>query len=301
MLARLLDSATGKESFLVKNPVVGTILLATVGGSIPTLIKYALDGLGPWTVLAIRFISATIFLLPLVPTEYKNFEVAKELKFISIAGFCNPLFIALALVTISASVGPPAYAATPLLLYVVGVIRGERVLEATKVVGLLGGIAGVGLIVLTDETIRLSPTGLLFLALGVVSFSTFLYLTQITEAAQRIPAIARAFHFCLLSAIASATVAGYELLSDGLSSELKAAHILAVLAVGIVGTGWQYTFMQSMVEYQSGATTALFTMAQPVIGVLVAVALLSEPLTWPLAVGVGLVLIAVHLMTKTKR
>ena len=93
------------------------ILAAILGGSVPTLAKYALTVFPTFSLLSIRFFVACITLLPLIILCQKEFnlKMLKNLIMVGIVGAINPIILYISLKYTQASVSPLIYAATPLL------------------------------------------------------------------------------------------------------------------------------------------------------------------------------------------
>jgi len=277
------------NSPLIKFPILGVLVLAVGGGFVPTFAKLALEGMGSWTLLSIRFFFATLLLFSFIPSEKRTFGNVKELKIVSFAGFGNPLFLFLALPTISASIVPIAYSLTPALAYLFYVsFRGHK-LEFVKILSLLIGVAGVSIVIYFDSQIEFKlNTGLVLLCLGVISFSIFtIFSSEIQSARDHFyQPIDIAFHFCLVSLLASIPFTFFEIINDGgLHPDLGVSHIFYAFVIGSFGTAWQYLFMGSMFSAHKAVATSLFTLLQPIIGVLLSVILLDEPLTKWLVIG----------------
>lgn len=294
-----VDKLNHKNSVLLRYPFLGVFILAFVGGVTPVFTKIALTGLSPMSLIAIRFGLGSLFLFPFLNRNERSLRVAISLRYISLSGFANPLFVTFALLSISASIVPPAYALVPFLIYLFSLFNGSEKVSLVKLVLLLSGFLGVCLVAFNDETIglNLSP-GLFFLALAVVCFAAFILISQESLVVKTVSPTTRIFHFSLFSGVVAGLFALYEVLTSGFKPHISIWALLSVFFVGLVGTGWQYTFMQSMIKYNSGVVTSTFTLIQPVMGILAALVILSEPLTFGLVAGSIILLVSVFLFTK---
>lgn len=101
-----------------------------------------------------------------------------------------------------------------------------------------------------------------------------------------------------------ATLAGAQLvcaavwlipLTPATTSGVPAEAVVALLGLGVVGTGAAYLLMHGLLRERGATTTALINYPIPVVAVVLGVLVLDEPLTWNQPVGAAMVLAAVAL------
>jgi uncharacterized membrane protein len=74
---------------------------------------------------------------------------------------------------------------------------------------------------------------------------------------------------------------------------LSVAVVISVLALGAVGTGLAYVWNNNVVTAWGATNASTVTYLTPVLGVILGVAILREPLTWNEPVGAAIVIIGV--------
>lgn len=102
----------------LSNKTESAFFLAAVaafcGGSIVVAAKIALEVFEPFTIVFIRFLSAILFLIPLVvKTGEFKFSSIKQFIPVGIVGALNPILLFIALQYTQASVSPLIYASVP--------------------------------------------------------------------------------------------------------------------------------------------------------------------------------------------
>ena len=143
---------------------------------------------------------------------------------------------------------------------------------------------GLVLITLSGNTGG-SFTGILF-GLGAAGFYAAVIL--LNKSIRRIDGVARTF-LQLLAAIAA--LVPYVAPTGGVTlSGMNAAGWMCLLIVGIVHTGITYYLYFTSLKAISGQTAAILSYIDPLVAVLVSVALLREPLTIRQALGGALIL-----------
>jgi drug/metabolite transporter (DMT)-like permease len=76
---------------------------------------------------------------------------------------------------------------------------------------------------------------------------------------------------------------------------LSAAVVISVLALGAAGTGLAYVWNNNVVTAWGATNASTVTYLTPIVGVLLGVAILREPIGWNEPVGAAVVIIAVAL------
>jgi drug/metabolite transporter (DMT)-like permease len=74
---------------------------------------------------------------------------------------------------------------------------------------------------------------------------------------------------------------------------LSVAVVISVLALGAVGTGLAYVWNNNVVTAWGATNASTVTYLTPVVGVILGVAILREPLAWNEPVGAVIVIIGV--------
>lgn len=99
-----------KLSERLKDVFMLAITAAFLGGSVPVSAKIALEVFHPFTLIFIRFLTATLFLLPFVWKSgvLKKYRLQSFIP-VGIVGALNPILLFIALQYTQASVAPLIY------------------------------------------------------------------------------------------------------------------------------------------------------------------------------------------------
>ena len=185
------------------------------------------------------------------------------------------------------------------------VVRGERpgwrwaVATALAVVGCgllvgAGNRVGGGSAALTTAGADVNPLGVL-LALGAgVAYATYTVASKgLLE--EQPPDAAMAVVFCL-----SALLLLPLLFTGSLEWVLEPRGILVVLHLGLVATAASYVLFARGLRATPVATAVTLSLVEPVTAGLLGVVVLGERITWPAAVGIGLVFSGLALLSARK-
>ena len=283
------------------------IVAALAGGSIPPFAKVALEVFQPFTLIAIRFLSASLILLPLVRRNGElNHRVWGEVLWVSVIGAANPILLFVALQFTPSSVSPLIYAAVPLLtaLYLHTFRRTK--ISRVKLLGILVGFAGVAIIVLLplyqNSGIDLKSLGGNLLIFGAaVSFMFYGIFSSDKQQALRVSPVALTFYLSLVILICAIPLAAYELIHQPFDlAVIEPKHILSALIIGLVASSLFFLAYQKAIQLGNELTASLFTYLQPIAGIFFSVLLLGEEITLPFVVGGTLALIGAGLATRER-
>ncbi|KKR50032.1 hypothetical protein A3A55_01010 [Candidatus Roizmanbacteria bacterium RIFCSPLOWO2_01_FULL_40_14] len=277
--------------------IIGIIALtALCGSSVPVFAKIALEIFQPFTLVFIRFLLATISLLPFVKqTNELSFENFKKLFSIAFIGALNPILLFIALQTTQASVTPLIYASVPIMsAFYLQSVKKQKITK-DQYAGILIGFTGVCIIILLPLITSHQYTPLEMMSGNVLilfaSFAFMLYgfYSKSRQVNHAVSPIALTFYFSLVTLLLSAPFALYEVIKEPiLYSDIRWTHVVSALEIGIVGTSIFYFLYQYSLKISSAITASLFTYLQPVLTILLAIALLGEKITIPLIIGAAL-------------
>lgn len=272
------------------------VVAAFAGGSNPALAKYALESLGPFTTLSIRFGTAGLFLLPFVinANEVSSFRF-KQLFTTNLVGAINPILLFIALQFTQASFSPLIYAGVPAMtaLYV-ALVKKEKI-QSKQLLGILLGFLGVALIILLPlfQTggITVSVLGNGMIVLASLFFLAYGLMSKNKQHHYGISPLALTFYFCVTSLVVTIPFTLYEVMVIGLSTPVGPGHLISATLAGILGTGIFYLSYQFAIKHSTAITASLFTFLQPLFGISLAAVLLGEQIT-PLFVVGGILAVA---------
>ena len=274
--------------------IIGIIALtALCGSSVPVFAKIALEVFPTFTLVTIRFLLATLSLIPFVyrtkELSLGNFKMLFPVAFI---GALNPILLFIALQTTQASVTPLIYASVPIMsaLYLQSVKK-QKITEH-QMRGILIGFTGVCIIILLPliTSHRYTPLemmrGNMLILFASFAFMLYGFYSKSRQISHAVSPLALTFYFSLVTLLLSIPFALYEVIKDPvIFADIRWTHAVSALEVGLIGTSLFYFLYQYSLKISSEVTASLFTYLQPVLTILLAVTLLSEKITIPIVIG----------------
>ena len=275
------------------SPIVRLLTLALLWGSSFTFIKMSLEGVTPGQVVLFRLALGALLLLAFAALRGVRLPagarvwglVAVAAIFGNVAPF---LLLSHGEQTATAGVAGALVGATPLLTLALAaaVIPTER-LGSDAVVGLLVGFVGVVLVVAPWRDFDTSVAGGLACLGAAVSYAAgFVFVRKYLSALQ-IPALSLAAAQTLAATALQAPLTpalGWE------SPEFTTRVVVALLALGLLGTGLAYILYVRLISDLGAAKASSVNYVVPVVAVVLGVLVLGEPVTWQLVAGGALVL-----------
>lgn len=188
-------------------------------------------------------------------------------------------------------------ATTPLMtmVMVLLVVRGDR-LSREQVTGLILGAVGVAIIlrpwVMLRDTEALAGTGSAQLAcLGATACYGFGYAyTRRFIAPRRISAVSLAATQVVIAAIIGLALLPF--IGRG-SIQLTPRVVMAMLALGVLGTGIAYVWNQRVIREWGATAASTVTYLTPIVAVTLGYLVLGERLAWYEPVGAAVVLVGI--------
>ncbi|HWM40324.1 MAG TPA: DMT family transporter [Streptomyces sp.] len=270
-------------------------LLALAWGSSFLFIKICLDGLSPVQVVVGRMVFGAVLLgaimlvtrrrIPRDPSLWGHLTVVSQL--LCVLPFT---LFAWAEQEISSGLASIYNATTPLttLAFATVVLSAER-LTRDRGTGLVFGFVGV-LVIVGPWSIGSGDSGLLpqlaCLAATTSYGLAFVYLRRFVTG-RGVPAVTVAFVQVTAGAVVMVLLTP---LVARTPVQLTSSVVLSMVALGAASTGLAYVWNTNVVEAWGAANTAAVTYLTPVVGVVLGILVLREPLTWNQPVGAGLVI-----------
>jgi drug/metabolite transporter (DMT)-like permease len=203
-----------------------------------------------------------------------------------------------------ASVAPLIYACTPALtaLYIF-FATGTRITQK-QVAGIAIGLAGVAIIILyplldrVENPAAFRGNAIIFMA--AVAFMYYGVLSKQFQMQHKVSPLALTFSFSLVTLLAMIPFTIWEVTTmpggvSGIVSTVETRHVLAVLAMGILGTGMFYLVYQYAIAAGTELAANLFTYLQPVMTILMAVLFLQEQIGPAFVIGGVLAIIGARI------
>lgn len=270
------------------------VLLTALGSSlVPSFAKIALEEIDTFTLVLIRFSSAALLLLAISKTK-PSLNQWRDTLPVTVLGALNPLTLFVALENSPASIVPLLYALTPALTAGYFFAVGKHRISTKSTIGICLGLFGVLLILVgTQTTFEIASPLPFILIIAAVGFFTSFGIASNYKLASKdnnVTPESIAFYLCATTSLLALPLAGYETVQGTAFDQPTLKHLAAALTLGLFGTVLQQLFFQKAIHVSNATVASLFTYIQPLLGVLLAVLLLSEPLPL-LTIGGGLMVL----------
>jgi len=274
------------------------VLLAAMWGPSFLFIKVAVGEIPPLTLVLGRVTVGAAFLLAALWLNRRRLPAGRTLwrHFAVLALLQNALpwvLLSWGEQYIDSALASILNGTTPLFTILLAhfLVEDDR-LDASKVLGVLLGFAGLALLVLPSlgGGLRATTWGLL-----AVTVASALYGGAIIYARRHVrgqpPLVAPATQLSL----ASLFMVGPALLVDRpwTLPAPSATAVAALVALGIVGTGMAFIVYYRLLETANPTYVSMVTYVIPVFGVILGVLVLGERLTWHTLAGFALILLGV--------
>jgi len=276
------------------------LLLAFVWGSSFILMKIGLKSFSPEQAGALRILLASLALLPLSIRNLKKLQ-KKDLKSLLIAGFIGSFFPAFlfmkAETQINSSLAGMLNSLTPVFTLLVGMLFHQTVFRRVQGLGLLFGLAGAGGLILAGNGFQLGTVN--SYAFYIV-LATCFYAISINQIKAKLTHL-NGIQVTSLSFLFIGPVALVYLLTTNFESVLSnpswPVHLLALAALGIIGTAMAMLLMNSLIRYSSAVAASSVTYVIPIFAILWGV-LDGEKVTLLHLACMGLILSGVYLISR---
>lgn len=155
------------------------ILAAFVGGSNPIISKVGLREFPPFSLVAIRFLIALVFLLPgFLSSKIKINRQFWYCLFISLLSSANIILFSFGIKSTGANIGQTIYTAIPIITAIIMYLLTKDSYGFKKTLGIIIGFIGTIFVVflptLTNKTgITSGTTGNLLILTGALSYTTY--------------------------------------------------------------------------------------------------------------------------------
>lgn len=279
------------------------MVLAFVWGSSFILMKIGLKSFSPEQAGALRIILASLVLLPISIAQLKNLQ-KKDLKSLLIAGFIGSFFPAFlfmkAETQINSSLAGMLNSLTPVFTLIVGLLFHKTVFRWMQVVGLSLGLAGASGLILAGDGFSLGTVNSYAFYIVLATCFYAISINQIKSKLTHLTGIqVTSLSFLFIGPVALA----YLLTTDFapvLANPSWPVHLLALAALGIVGTALAMMLMNSLIRYSSAVAASSVTYIIPVFAIMWGV-FDGEKVTLLHLVCMAIVLAGVYLISRKSR
>jgi drug/metabolite transporter (DMT)-like permease len=247
------------------------MILAFIWGSSFILMKIGLKSFSPEQAGALRIVLASAVLLPLSVKQLKNLK-RKDLPSLLIAGFIGSFFPAflfmIAETRIDSSLAGMLNSLTPVFTLLVGLIFHKTLFRPMQGAGLMLGLAGAAGLILAGEGFRLGTVNSYAFYIVLATCFYAISINQIKSKLTHLTGIqVTSLSFLFIGPVAL----GY-LLTTNLTAVTSnpewPLHLLALAALGILGTAFAQMLMNSLIRYSSAVAASSVTYIIPIFAIL---------------------------------
>jgi drug/metabolite transporter (DMT)-like permease len=273
------------------------LLLAALWGGSFLFMRMAASVVGPaWLILA-RVGLAAIFLWMVAMWFKKGLQASRHWRHYLVLGFFNSalpfLLFAYAAQTISASLLSILNATAPMWAAVIARVWLKSELSMFKWVGMGTGLTGVAVLA-GVESITLPAGGIWAIAAGLAATLSYGITTNYTKVAPNVESFSNAHGSMWAATLVMIPLA----LATPMPAEVPMIPTgLAVLALGIICSGFAYLIYFRLIADFGGVSALTVTFLIPVFGTLWGAWFLDELVTWTTAGGGLLVVLGTALVT----
>lgn len=276
------------------------MVLAFIWGSSFILMKIGLKSFTPDQAGALRIVLASLVLLPVSLGQLKNLQ-RKDVPSLLVAGFVGSFFPAflfmIAETRIESSLAGMLNSLTPVFTLLVGLLFHKTVFRSMQAAGLLLGLAGATGLILAGEGFRLGTVnGYAF----YIVLATCFYAISINQIKSKLTHLT-GIQVTALSFLFIGPAALVYLLTTDLGAVAVhpdwPMHLLALAALGMIGTAFAQLLMNSLIRYSSAVAASSVTYVIPIFAILWGV-LDGEQVTLLHLLCMALILSGVYLISR---
>lgn len=279
-------------------------LISFIGGSLGVVNKFGLREIPPFGFVASRVIVSLVLISPwLFKTPIFISKARVKLLTFSLLATANIGLFILGINLTNVSIAAILYATVPIFTLIISyLIYGEKI-SPRKTTGIMLGLTGALIVGLTpilkkDQPQFGSLEGNLIIFLAVLIFSLHTALSK--KAQNRFSPRAITMAFIVTATIVLTPLAIWEWSTTNWLTSLTWKSALAILYVSAIGTVIYYFLYQQTVKTSSPFITSLSMYSTTIIGIMLAVVFLGEPLTTEIIIGSALSLSGIALATSQK-
>jgi len=273
--------------------------LAILWGSGFLFIKVALEGMSPIQIVLGRLIAAAVIMVGVIAYRKEHlprrFLPWTHLAVMAVVTNIAPYFLfAWAEQHITSSLAGVLNATTPLFTLLLAVSTHTERLTAPRLAGLALGFVGV---VVLAAPWQHGALGSSLLGIGAALLASLCYAASYVYA-RRFLTDGELSPLVLSSGQMIAGAILLTLLSPAVARQpvtLTTNVLTSVIILGVLGTGIAYVLNYRLIADEGATAASTVTYLLPIVAVILGVLILSEPLSWNLAVGGLVILVGVGL------
>jgi drug/metabolite transporter (DMT)-like permease len=275
------------------------IALSIIWGTPYLFIRIAVESIEPAVVVGLRVGIAALLLLPIAAARHQLLPALRQWRWV--AAFAV-LEIAIAFLTLGYAEQRLTSSLTALIIAMVPIAAAifarllglDPMLRGVRVLGLVIGLAGVATLV------GLDVEGAQFWGVGAALITVLGYASApmiISTKLADVPSLGVIAVALSINAVLYAPFVWWLWPSE----PAPASAWWSIVVLGIVPTAIAFVLLFALIAEVGPARTTVITFINPAVAVVLGVVVLSEPVTWGIAVGFPLVLLGSFLATRPDR
>lgn len=284
--------------------LIAIALSVVLGGLIAPLAKIALTETTPEFYTLLRFLIATVFLLPIFLRN--RIKINKDLfglMLVSLLATANVILFAYGVRLTTANISQALYVLTPVAVFILSFFLLKERVSLGKVLGIAIGLAGAGFVIILPVIERSAfsgnLTGNIFIITAILSFSLYTVLSQRFQKKYSPIQLTMAFSITTSLAMLILTLPDLPRLIGQIPT-YSPMTIIAISYVGFFGTAITYLLYQYTIKYGSATISSTILYLQPLSTIVAAYFLLGERLTPGFIIGGILTIIGTLLVVRSK-
>jgi drug/metabolite transporter (DMT)-like permease len=278
------------------------MILAFVWGSSFILMKIGMKSFSSNQAAALRILLASLVLLPIAIGNIKALQ-RKDLKSLLIVGFIGSFFPAFmfmkAETRIDSALAGMLNSLTPVFTMIVGLLFHRTVFRWMQAVGLSVGLAGAIGLILAGDGFHLGTVNSYALYIVLATLFYAISMNQIKSTLSHLTGVqVTSFSFLFIGPVALIYLFTTDL-SPALANPGWPLHLLALAALGILGSAVAMLLMNSLIRYSSAVAASSVTYIIPAFAIMWGL-LYGEKITLLHLVCMAFILAGVYLINWKK-
>jgi drug/metabolite transporter (DMT)-like permease len=278
------------------------MVLAFIWGSSFILMKIGLKSFSADQAGALRIALASLALLPVSLRQLPNLK-KKDLPSLLVAGFIGSFFPAflfmIAETRIDSSLAGMLNSLTPVFTLIVGLLFYHTAFRRMQAAGLLLGLAGATGLILAGEGFRLGTVNSFAFFIVLATFFYAISMNQIKSRLSHLTGVQiTSLSFLFIGPAAMAYLLTTDLASVRANPEWP-VHLLALAALGMIGTALAQLLMNSLIRHSSAVAASSVTYIIPIFAIMWGV-LDGEKVTGIHLAGMCFILSGVYLIGRKR-
>lgn len=280
---------------------VSGILTSVTFGLIPLFTLPLMEkGMLHDSILFYRFLLASVTLAIIMVIKKESFGVSrKNLPILLLLGLfytCSALFLFWGYSFMSAGIATTLHFTYPVFVTLIMLIFFREKTSVITFIAIALAIAGVARLSISSDQVEMSVFGIIIVLLSALAYG--LYIVTVNKSnIQNLSGRKLTFFVFIISTTLFAIKAG---LNEGIQPIPDSSCLINLILLAIVPTVISNITLVIAVRHIGGTLTSVLGAVEPITAVIIGILIFGEPFTPQLALGIGLIIIAVTLIILSK-